>query len=148
MGRLRSQYLNVPLAAVLHPASFAAQKAAAQQKTAADAAPAVQEKELTAQQWFERGFAAADIDEQLRLYSESIRLKPDYVAAFNNRGVARDGKGDLDGAIKDYSEAIRLKPDYAAAFHNRGVARRDKGDLDGAIKDYREATRLKAAGGG
>jgi len=111
MDRLRTRYLNVPLAAVLHPASLSAQRAATEQKAAANAAPAVQEEELTAQQWFERGFAAADIDEKLRFYTQAIRLKPDYAEAFNNRGVARQAKGDVAGALQDYSEAIRLKPD-------------------------------------
>ena len=61
MARLR-QYLNVPLAAVLHPASEPAQQAATAQKAAAAAAPAVQEEALSAQQWFERGFAALETD--------------------------------------------------------------------------------------
>jgi len=56
---------------------------------AAVAAPAVQEEELTAQQWFERGFAAADVGERLRFYSEAIRLKPDFADAFYNRGLER-----------------------------------------------------------
>src|ERR1017187_3230064 len=86
MNRLRDRYLNVPLTAVLHPVSLSAQRAATEQKAAAKAAPAVREEELTAQQWFERGFAAADVDEKLRFYSEAIRLKPDYVVALNNRG--------------------------------------------------------------
>jgi tetratricopeptide (TPR) repeat protein len=143
MGRLRSRYLNVPLTAVLHPPSLVAQRAATEQKAAADAAPAVQEKELTAQQWFERGSAVADVDEQLRFYTEAIRLKPDYADAFYNRGIARHDKGDLDGALQDYNEAIRLNPKGAFAFNNRGNARRDKGDLDRALQDYNEAIRLK-----
>ena len=89
MEKLRGRYLNVPLASVLHPASPFAQQAAAEQKQAAGAAPAVHEGELTAQQWFERGFVAVDIDEQLRFYNEAIRLKPDYADAFNNRAKAR-----------------------------------------------------------
>jgi tetratricopeptide (TPR) repeat protein len=105
---LRGRYLNVPLASVLHPASPFAQQAAAEQKQAAGAAPAVHEGELTAQQWFERGFAAVDIDERLRFYSEAIRLKPDYAFAFNNRGNARRAKGDIEGALQDFNEAIRL----------------------------------------
>jgi tetratricopeptide (TPR) repeat protein len=143
MGRLRDRYLNVPLTGVLHPASLSARRAAKEQKAAANVAPAVQEEELTAQQWFERGFAAAGVDEQLRFYSEAIRLKPDYANAFNNRGLARSDKGDVEGALQDYSEAIRLKPDYADAFNNRGIARSDKGDLEGALQDYSEAIRLK-----
>jgi len=40
--------------------------------------------------------------------AEAIRLKPDYVLAFNNRGIARRAKGDLEGALQDSNEAIRL----------------------------------------
>jgi len=143
MERLRGKFLNIPLQAVPHPPSAAAKRAAVEQKKAARAAPPVQEEELTAQQWFERGYAAVDLDEKLRFYTEAIRLKPDYDLALYNRGIARSDKGDLEGALQDYNEAIRLKPDYAHAFNNRGIARRDKGDLEGALKDYNEAIRLK-----
>ena len=98
MGRLRDRYLNVPLTAVLHPASPSAQRAAREQTAAAKAAPAVQEQELTAQQWFERGFAATNLDEQLRFYTEVIRLTPDYAEAFLKRGGVRRDKGDVEGA--------------------------------------------------
>jgi tetratricopeptide (TPR) repeat protein len=140
MVKLRGRYLNVPFASVLHPASPFAQQAAAEQKQAADAAPTVHEEELTAQQWFERGFAAADIDEKLRFYNEATRLQPDYAAAFNNRGNVRSA---IEDALQDYNEAIRLKPDFVKAFNNRGIARRDKGDIEGALQDYNEAIRLK-----
>jgi tetratricopeptide (TPR) repeat protein len=143
MSRLREKHLNVPLSAVIHPASSSAQKAARKDQAAAAAAPAVEEKELTAQQWFERGFDATELQEALRYYSEAIRLKPDYTGAYNNRGIARRIKDDLDCALRDYDEAIRLKPDYADAYNNRGNARRNKGDLDGALRDYDEAIRLK-----
>ena len=143
MGRLRDRFLNIPLNTKLQPASLTARQAAAEEKEAAAAAPQVAEEELTAQQWFERGFNAVDLDEQLRFYSNAIRLKPDYAEAFNNRGNARYSKGDFDDAITDYNEAIRLKPDYAKAFSNRGTVRRCKGDLDGAIADCDDAIRLK-----
>src|ERR1035437_10185414 len=133
MDRLRGRYLNVPLTAVPHPASLSAQRAATEQKAAAKAAPAVREEELTAQQWFERGFAAADVDEKLRFYGEAIRLRPDYADAFNNRGNARRATGDVEGALQDLNEAIRLKPDEAEAFNNRSNARRAKGDVEGAL---------------
>jgi lipoprotein NlpI len=143
MGRLRDRYLNVPLSAVLHPVSVSAQQTTTAQKMAAQAAPVVEEKELTAQQWFERGFSATDVDEKIRFYSEAIRLKPDYAGAFYNRGVARGATGDNEGAIQDYNEVIRLEPDDAAAFYNRGNSRRATGDNEGAIQDYNEAIRLK-----
>jgi hypothetical protein len=68
MQRLRERFLNVPLSAVLHPAAPPAVRAVKEQMSAADAAPPVQKQELTAQQWFERGFAAVDFDERLRFY--------------------------------------------------------------------------------
>lgn len=143
MGRLRDGFLNAPLTAVLHPASSPAQAAATEQKAAADAAPPVKEEELTAQQWFERGVNAVDLDEQLRFYSEAIRLKPDYIEALNNRGIAHGDKGDFESAIKDFNEAIRLSPDDAVVFNNRGNTRGDMGDNEGALKDYAEAIRLR-----
>jgi tetratricopeptide (TPR) repeat protein len=89
MEKLREKFLNVPLEAVLHPASGTAQRAAKEQQTAATGAPAVQEKELTAQDWFERGFSSTDLDEKYRYYSNAIRLNPDYELAYFNRGIAR-----------------------------------------------------------
>jgi tetratricopeptide (TPR) repeat protein len=143
MTRLRERFLSVPLTAVLHPNTRTAQRAVTEQKAAAEAAPPVQEEELTAQQWFERAYASVTAEEQIRFYSEAIRLNPSYAEAFNNRGIARGEKGDLEGESGDYDEAIRLKPDYADAFYNRGIARRRKGDMEGAISDYDEAIRLK-----
>jgi tetratricopeptide (TPR) repeat protein len=116
MGRLRERFLNVPLEAVLHPASASARQAAKAQQAAATAAPAVAQEELTAQGWFEKGFEAADWDEQVRCYTEAIRLKPDYADAYINRGTARSDKGDFDGALTDCGEALRLKPDSAIAY--------------------------------
>jgi hypothetical protein len=110
MDRLRDRYLNFPLTAVLHPAPLPAQQAATQQKIAANAARPVQERELTAQQWFERGFAAVDLDERLRFYSEAIRLKPDYAGAFNKRGAGRRAKG---GSGRDAAGLQRGDPAQA-----------------------------------
>src|SRR5262245_31870303 len=143
MDRLRAKHLNVALDAVLHPVSSAARQATEQQQVAAAAAAPVQKEELSAEEWFERGFGATDPGERIRCYTEAIRLKPDYSIVYYNRGNARHDKGDLDGALEDYAEAIRLKPDLADAYYNRGLVRRAKGDLDGALKDYTEAIRLK-----
>jgi tetratricopeptide (TPR) repeat protein len=143
MSRLREKFLNVPLEGVLHPASASAERATKKQQAAADIAPTVQEKELTAQQWFERGFDTKDLDEKVRFYGQAIRLNRDFAEALNNRGFARHAKGDLEGALSDYNEAIRLKRNYAVGFLNRGITRKAKGDMEGALQDYNEAIRLK-----
>ena len=142
MEKLRTKYLNIPLQAVPHPPSAAAQRAAETQRTAAAAAPAVQEAALTAEQWFERGYRATDNNEAVHAYSEAIRLKPDFAEAYFNRNLARHALGDLDGALADCGIAIRLKPD-AAAYSSRGVTRQALGDLDGALADSETAIRLQ-----
>jgi tetratricopeptide (TPR) repeat protein len=142
MGRLRDRYLSVSLDAVLHPTSPSIQQATTQQKAAAETAPEVKQEELTAQQWFERGFEAKDPDEQVRFYTQAIRLNPTDALAFYNRGLARDAKGDVEGAVADYNEAIRLNPTYVNAFIARGIARYDKKDMEGALADYSEGIRL------
>jgi tetratricopeptide (TPR) repeat protein len=156
MDRLRERYLKVPLDAVLHPASGLALQAARDQQAAARAAPAVQRKELTAQQWYEQGLSAAtkgDLNGALQNLDEAVRLQPDFAPAYAVRGTARQRKGDMDGAIRDYEETIRLAPpselsdtayiDLAVAYHRRGQARADNGDHDGAINDYTEVIRLE-----
>jgi tetratricopeptide (TPR) repeat protein len=72
--------------------------------------------------------------------SEFIRLSPNSVAAFNERGWSYAKKGDYDRAIADYTEAIRLDPVWSALpYYNRGSAYEKKGELDKALADFREA---------
>jgi TPR repeat protein len=55
MQRLRDKYLNIPLDAVLHAPSSFAEENVKDQQAAAGNAPLVQQKELSAQEWFELG---------------------------------------------------------------------------------------------
>jgi tetratricopeptide (TPR) repeat protein len=146
MTKLRDKFLNVPLDAVLHPASKSAKQAAKTQQDSAAAAPPVQPQELTAQEWFERGTARywkRDYDGAINDTTEAIRLQPANADAYIGRGRTRDSKGDDDGAINDYTEGLRLQPDNMVAYCIRGAARNSKGDYDGAINDYTEAIRLQ-----
>jgi tetratricopeptide (TPR) repeat protein len=115
MMKLRSErFLNRALEVVSHPVSEITTQITEEQKSAAIEAPPVVEDQLTAQEWLERGYilqAAKNLNEAIRCYSESIRLKPDFVEAYRNRSTARSENGDLDGAITDYFESIRLNPD-------------------------------------
>jgi tetratricopeptide (TPR) repeat protein len=64
-------------------------------------------------------------------------------AAYEERGVAYEGKGDYDHAIPDFNETIRLNPRNAESFYGRGVAYNHKGEFDHTIQDFNEAIRLK-----
>ena len=83
------------------------------------------------------------IDKAIESYSRAIELSPNFVEAYNNRGVVYNIKGDYDRAIEEYNKAIELKPDFAQAYNNRGVVYIDKGDFDRAIEEYNKAIELK-----
>lgn len=143
MEKLRNKFLNVALDAVLHPISTTVQKVVQQQQVAANQATDVKEKELTAQEWYEKGYKSNDLDDQIRCFTEAIYLKPNYPEAYNNRGVSYEGKNNLDGAIQDYTRSIELNhPHLYLPYRNRAGIRLRKGDFDGAIKDATEAIRL------
>jgi tetratricopeptide (TPR) repeat protein len=129
MGRLRDKYLNIPLEAVLHPASLSAKRAAKEQQVVAASAPAVQERELTAGEWFERGFNTTDHDEELRCFGEAIRLKPDYADAFYNRAGAHKLRGDKEEAASDYQKYLDL---------GGGIRDGDQAEVEQTIRDLKE----------
>ena len=115
MARLRNRYLNIALDAVLHPVSRVVEQATKKQQLEANKAQPVKLKELTSNEWFEKGLNAIDLDERVRHYSEAIHLKPDDAVAYYNRGLARQIQGDLEGALQDYKDAIRFRPSLATA---------------------------------
>ena len=99
-----------------------------------------------AQTYLTRGlqrFDNGDLDGAITDYSEAIRLKPDFFAAWGNRGNAWRVKGEYDKAIADYSEVIRLQPNDGKAWNNRGSIWHAKGNHDKAITDCNEAIRLQ-----
>ena len=76
-------------------------------------------------------------------YDTAIRLQPDYVEVYNNRGNIKSGLGSHDAALDDYDKAIRLNPNFAAAYSNRGSTKFRLGKYDGALADLNAAIRLQ-----
>ena len=83
-----------------------------------------------------------DYERAIADFSETIRLKPEFVEAYNYRGAAYIQKGDYDRAVADENQVIGLDPKHVTAHFNRGNAYRRKGDWDRALTDYKEALRL------
>jgi tetratricopeptide (TPR) repeat protein len=75
-------------------------------------------------------------------YTEAIRLNPNYIDAYNERGIVRYDLKDFQGAIADYNSALKINPNYAQAYNNRGLAREELKDLQGAIADYNSALKI------
>ena len=53
-------------------------------------------------------------------YTEALKLKPDLLGAYYNRGVVHSIKGDIDQAIEDLNKAVELNPEDANIYRNRG----------------------------
>ena len=84
-----------------------------------------------------------DYSKAIKHYSNAIKLNPQMITAYANRGSTYGDNGDLEKAIKDFNKAIGLKPDFAGAYYNRGRTYRRNGDLEKAIKDFNKAIGLE-----
>ena len=72
-------------------------------------------------------------------YTSAIRLMPDYVDAYNNRGLSKFALGDNKSAAEDYCKAIELNPEYADAYYNYGIVKYEMGDTKGACAEWEKA---------
>jgi tetratricopeptide (TPR) repeat protein len=98
--------------------------------------------ELSAVDWFDKGFNTKDNNIKIDYYNNAIQLDPQYIEAFNNRGLAYYDLVNYYEAIQDYSKAIELNPQAVEAYANRGVAFNKLGKYDEAFRDYNKAIEL------
>lgn len=87
--------------------------------------------------------ASGEYEPAIADFTETLKVEPDYVRAYNFRGIAYRDKGDIDTAIEDFDAAIARKSDYAEAYNNRGLAYHRKSEVDRAIEDFNTALRIK-----
>lgn len=83
------------------------------------------------------------IDDAIREFEESLRIKPDFAYAHYNLGIVLGRKGRIDDAIGEYQAALRFRPNYAQAYHNLGATQGRLGRFDEAIRLLREALRIR-----
>jgi len=123
LNRLREQFLNVSLDAVVHPIIESAKPVTEEHQVAATDAPPVEKEQLTAQTWFERGYVFqnnGNLDEALRCYTEAICLDPNLDWAHNNLGAIFATLKRYDEAEAAYRKAIELNPSNDKAYVNLG----------------------------
>ena len=78
-----------------------------------------------AKELYELGKACSDKfedDQAIAYYTEAIRLDPELVEAYCERGEAYEYSDDFARAVVDCTEAIRLDPENARAYKLRGDA--------------------------
>ena len=103
-------------------------------------------KPLTAQDWFEQGFAhlynTVNYYEAIRAFGLSIQLDPSNAKAYLNRGIAYERMNNEQQAFEDYSRAIQLLPLDGKAYYMRGMLlERHKNDSE-AIADLKLSAEL------
>ena len=80
--------------------------------------------------------------EAITHYAAALKLKPDFLEAYRNRGRTYYFLNEYTEAIQDYSKAIELAPKYVELYHDRGLVYFAKGDLDSAFEDYNKGIEL------
>ncbi|MHB8069932.1 MAG: tetratricopeptide repeat protein [Desulfobaccales bacterium] len=84
-----------------------------------------------------------NLDQAIADYTGAIEQKPDFFAAYLNRGTAERKKGKIDLAIADYNKAIELKADFYEAYTLRGICYGKKGKYEEAVADLTKALEKK-----
>ena len=71
-----------------------------------------------------------------------IRLAPDFVYGYYNRGNVSSVLKDYRAALADYDKVIELNPDFAEAYFNRGLTHIFLGNNKKGISDLSKAGEL------
>ena len=99
-------------------------------------------KELTAVDWYEKGYAAVThgrSEEAVEDFGGAIASNPKDAGAYYYRGLAHAGLRRHAQAIQDFGRAIELNPDLIVAYIGRGFASFQLGQHDRAIQDFDRA---------
>jgi len=71
-----------------------------------------------------------------------LKINPNYVQAFFNRGNAYRHLKEYDNAISDYSAVLKINPNSYQVFFNRSIAYANIKEYDKAIADIEAVLRV------
>lgn len=95
--------------------------------------------EESPQIWTQKGImnhSLGKYDIALTDFNRALEMDPEYVLAYNGRGMTYLEMERYDEAVADFDAAILRDPNFSLAYFNRGEALFRSGDLDTALKDY------------
>lgn len=101
--------------------------------------------ELTAEDWFQKGYNAAEIgeyDNAILYYQKSIEINPGKANPYYNMGVNYQKKKNYNKAIELYRKVIEIDSYYADAYYNMGIAHTKKENYDEAIVCFQKSIEL------
>lgn len=93
---------------------------------------------------------AADLDAAIMDLTTVIRVRRDYLAAVQNRGIARyerNAAGDLLAAVNDFNTLIVEEPENSRAYFHRALVTIRIGENDDWIEDFQQTLALSSAAG-
>ena len=74
----------------------------------------------------------------VRDFDQAIKLNPNEVILYCNRGTAYLQTNDWKKSKKDFDSVITLRPDYVNAYLNRGIVKLNLKDLEAALYDFNQ----------
>lgn len=101
--------------------------------------------EITAGDFFKLGVEKTQhgsYAEAIENFTEAIKVKNDFAAAYNHRCLVYLKLKDYQNAIADCNQALNFTPNNVEAHLNRGLAYYRQGDYQAAIADYNGAIAL------
>ena len=82
---------------------------------------------------------AQDTDLALELLNAIVKIKPDYIEAWNRRATLYYMKKDYGHSLADIREVLRREPRHFGALSGLGLIMQDIGDDKQALQVYRRA---------
>jgi tetratricopeptide (TPR) repeat protein len=82
-------------------------------------------------------------DDEIQAYKQAIRLRPDYMSAYERLGARYMKSKKYAEAIEIYKQIVTLKPGDSVAPNNMGEAYLELGRLPEAAEAFRQAIRLQ-----
>jgi|SRR5581483_626401 len=83
-----------------------------------------------------------DLDLAIKLLNSIVKIKPDYVEAWNRRATIYYMKKDYGRALNDIREVLKREPRHFGALAGLGLIMQDIGDDKQALEVYRRALAL------
>ncbi len=77
-----------------------------------------------------------EFNEDLKKYTERIKLDPNDSDAYHFRGLAYQYFKQYENAIEDFNKTIELDPEYSVAYNDRGNTYKYLKHYNKAFKDY------------
>jgi tetratricopeptide (TPR) repeat protein len=85
---------------------------------------------------------AKDLDLALKLLNALIKIRPDYVEAWNRRATIYFMKNEYGKSIADIREVLRREPRHFGALSGLGLILQEIGDDKHALEVFRRAVEL------